>query len=154
MKKLIIVLLVLTACSAPNFDESEIRKQIMDVTQAYNLAWETLDMESVAQYHSDDFHYYWRGQLSVGTNAEFLEAYPEIMATTKEWKMTVLNPTVQVLGKDAAIVAFSVDTHLIATDGSVFDYGSGALSYVWNRINDEWKLAHIHESAKDKESEN
>ena len=48
---------------------------------------------------------------------------------------------------DIAIVSFEVlDVTLKLTDGSDFDYGKGAFTYVWIRGESGWKIAHIHES--------
>lgn len=33
-------------------------------------------------------------------------------------------------------------------EGRVSTRGSGALTYVWNRIDGDWKIVHIHESTK------
>jgi hypothetical protein len=40
------------------------------------------------------------------------------------------------------------DAESIGLDGTVSNHGSGALTYVWNKINGNWKIVLIHESAK------
>ena len=56
--------------------------------------------------------------------------------------------SVQVHNKDAAVTSFILKAESVGLDGTISNHGSGALTYVWNKINDEWKLIHIHESAK------
>ena len=131
-------------------DADMIRKEIIAMTNAYNKTWETVDMEKGAAWYSEDFKYYWHGTLTAGSNAEFIKNYKEIMSTTKEWSMEIDEIEVQVLGRNAAIIGFIItSTHLITTENQPFDYGTGAMTYVWKRIDGDWKLAHIHESPKD-----
>lgn len=158
MVKLNIFLLTLCMISLPSIgsgqtvqpDEEKIREEVISITHAYNKEWETVDMEKVAAFHTEDFKYYWHGTLSAGSNAAFIENYNDIMSTTKEWSMEIDDIEVQVLDRNAAVISFIItDTHLITTDNQPFDYGTGAMTYVWKRVEGVWKLAHIHESPKD-----
>jgi hypothetical protein len=56
--------------------------------------------------------------------------------------------SVQVTNKNGAVASFILKAESVGLDGTVSNHGSGALTYVWNKINGEWKLIHIHESAK------
>jgi ketosteroid isomerase-like protein len=53
-----------------------------------------------------------------------------------------------VWGQDAAVDSLLSNAESIGHDGSVSNHGSGALTYVWNRIDGDWKIVHIHESTK------
>ena len=120
------------------------------MTNAYNKTWETVDMVKVAAWHTEDFKYYWHDTLTAGSNAEFIENHQEIMSITKEWTMEIDEIEFQVIEGNAAIIAFLItSTHLITTENKLFDYGTGAMTYDWKRIDGNWKLAHIHESRKD-----
>ncbi len=106
-------------------------------------------MDNVAQFPSDNsLRYYRNMKLSVASNEEFKKLYTQIMKGTKSWKIEVSNPFVQVLSKNAAIVGFTGLAKLVTNDNQVLDVGTGAYTYVWQRINEKWKIVHIHESAK------
>lgn len=149
---LLSILLCLFACEQEKTSDAAIEQEIIDITNAYNQTWETVDMDLVAQFHAEDIRYYWHGFRAAASNEEFLEVFKEWMATTKVWKMEVENYDVQVLGKDLAIIGFnSSATTSILTNGEPYEYGTGALTYVWKRINGAWKIVHIHESALESE---
>ena len=149
---LYIALTILTSCQT-TFDKSEIEQEIIDMTNLYNRVWETVDMDSVATYHSDDLKYYWHGYLAANSNQEFVKELKRIMSATKEWSMKIDNLDVQVLDENTAIIGFnSTSSHLITNDNQEVDYGIGAFTYVWNRTNGVWKLVHIHESALEEDN--
>lgn len=147
MRYLVTFFICLASCQTA-IDKSEIEKEIIEITKTYNSVWETIDMDSVATYHSNDFKYYWHGNLTAESNEVFVKEYKRIMSTTKEWSMEVDDLDVQVLDENTAIVGFtSTSSHLITKDNQEFNYGIGAFTYVWNKKNGIWKLVHIHESA-------
>ncbi len=129
--------------------EQKTVQEILAITKRYNQTWETLDMNKVAQFHSDgSFRYYRNMKLSVESNEAFKQVYPGYMKDAKSWKMEVSNPVVQVLSKNAAVIGFTGKAELITKDNIVMDSGTGAYTYVWQKINGQWKIVHIHESAK------
>ncbi|MDX1685506.1 MAG: nuclear transport factor 2 family protein [Saprospiraceae bacterium] len=131
-----------------------IANDIIGLTSDYNMAWESLDMDSVATFHSEDFTYYWKGSLSVTSNKAFVEGYKKIMSNAAKWTMYIDNLQVQVLDENNVIIGFDIsETELILKDGTELDYGIGAMTYFWHRRDGEWKLVHIHESAKEKDTE-
>ena len=154
----VILVILIFAFNSPSSSGQDsmmkIASDIMSLTSDYNLAWESLDMDSVATFHSEDFIYYWRGVLSVSNNKEFLEEYRKIMSDAAEWSMDYDNLQVQVLDENNAVIGFDVtDTRFILKDGTEYEYGIGAMSYFWHRRDGEWKLVHIHESAKEESAE-
>jgi ketosteroid isomerase-like protein len=143
------LLLIATSCAQKESPES-IQKQIEDVTTRYNKSWESLDIEKIAAFHSGKSFLYWSsGGLSCGTNEEFRKVFGNILPMMKKWTIKeISNSSVQVLGEDAAVASLLLDAESIGQDGSVSNHGSGALTYVWNRIDGDWKIVHIHESTK------
>ena len=130
-------------------ETDKIVEEILAITDKYNRTWETINMLKVAEFHSDSsFRYYRNMKLSVGSNDEFKKMYPQILKGTKSFKMKVENPVVQVLSKDAALIGFTALAELITLDNKVLDIGTGAYTYVWKKIDGQWKIVHIHESAK------
>lgn len=147
---LIIIILICRITYAQTDKETEkIIDEILVMTDKYNQTWGTINMLKVAEFHSDSsFRYYRNMKLSVGSNEEFKKVYLQIMKGTKSFKMKIENPVVQVLGKDAALIGFTAIAELITLDNKVLDVGTGAYTYVWKKINGQWKMVHIHESAK------
>ncbi|MBK9632247.1 MAG: nuclear transport factor 2 family protein [Saprospiraceae bacterium] len=130
-------------------ESQQIVGEILFATEKYNKTWETLDMEKVAQYHSDSsFRYYRNMKLGVGSNDEFKKQMPKYMNALKSWKMEVSNPVVQVLDKNAAVIGFTGKAEMVTKDHKISDFGTGAYTYVWKKLNDEWRIVHIHESTK------
>lgn len=153
MKLISIFIVLLMTCDityGQTKNETEkIVDEILAVTNKYNQTWGTINMLKVAEFHSDSsFRYYRNMELSVGSNAEFKKLYPQILKGTKSFKMKVENPVVQVLAEDAALIGFTAIAELITHDNKVLDVGTGAYTYVWKKTGGQWKIVHIHESAK------
>jgi hypothetical protein len=153
MKHIILLAFLLTIhpiiFSQTNNETQKIAEEILSITDKYNKTWETLNMENVAQFHSDSsFRYYRNMKLAVSSNDEFKKLMPLYMKTTKSWKIEVSDAVVQVLDKNAAVIGFTGKAEMITTDNKVSDFGSGAYTYVWKKTDGQWKIIHIHESAK------
>jgi hypothetical protein len=153
MKSISIFIVIILTChityGQTDKKTDKIVEEILAITEKYNQTWETINMLKVADFHSDSsFRYYRNMKLSVGSNEEFKKLYPQILKGTKSFKMKVENPVVQVLAKEAALIGFTALGELITVDNKVLDIGTGAYTYVWKKINGQWKIVHIHESAK------
>lgn len=153
MKVISLFTIILVSCRI-SYGQSEnetqqIISEILTVTDRYNKTWETVNMLKVAEFHSDSsFRYYRNMELSVGNNEEFRKMYPQILKGTKSFKIQILNPVVQVLSLDAALIGFTAVAELITQDNKILDIGTGAYTYVWKKIDGQWKIVHIHESTK------
>ena len=153
MKSISIFTVIILTCQI-TFGQSEketkkIVEEILAITDKYNETWGTINMFKVAGFHSDSsFRYYRNMKLSVGSNEEFKKVYPQILKGTKRFTMKVEDPVVQVLAKDAALIGFTAIAELITFDDKVLDIGTGAYTYVWKKIDGQWKIVHIHESGK------
>ena len=130
-------------------DDQKLAKEIIAVTRKYLATWDTLDMIDVAKFHSNkSFRYYRNGSLAVGSNEEFKKMFSEWMKETKTLTGIEFNdPVVQVLSKDTVIIGFIGAAKVVLTNGKE-ELESGASTYVWQKINKEWKIVNIHESKK------
>ena len=149
--KIIFLLFLLVTTSCTRKDSTDlIKKKIVDLTKQYNKTWETLDVEKIAAYHSNESFLYWgHGELVCTSNVQFRKVFSEILPMMRKWTVKETSHfSVQVHTKDAAVTSFILKAESVGLDGTISNHGSGALTYVWNKINDEWKLIHIHESAK------
>ena len=142
-------MLVTTSCTRKDSHEL-IKKQIVDLTKQYNQTWETLDVEKIAAYHSNESFLYWgHGELVCTSNVQFRKVFSGILPMMRKWTVKETSRfSVQVLNKDAAVTSFILKAESVGLDGTISNHGSGALTYVWNKLNGKWKLIHIHESAK------
>ena len=127
--------------------ETSIADTLLAITEAYNAAWEALDLGRLSAYHADDFTYYRQGVVQSASQAEFEKAYHDDVATqiTGYWA-DASDMWVEVLGPDAGLVAFVFRGGVQTPDGAKWDY-DGALTYAYERRDDEWRIVHIHESA-------
>ena len=152
--KCITIFAVISLVSRYTFGQTDketqkIVQEILTITEKYNQTWGTIDMNKVAEFHSDSsFRYYRNMQLSVGSNEEFKKLYPQYLKGTKSWTIQIKNRVVQVLAENAAVIGFTGKATLISDDNKVSDVGTGAYTYVWKKTNGQWKIVHIHESAK------
>jgi len=130
-------------------ESQRIVEEILSITEKYNKTWETLDMEKVATFHSDSsFRYYRNMRSGIKSNDDFKKLMPQYMEVIKSWKMEIRNPVVQVLCENAAVIGFIGKAEMIDKDNKSSDSGSGAYTYIWKKINGEWKIVHIHESTR------
>ena len=144
-----VLVLFITSCNHDDPNDSIIKEKVLDLTNEYNKVWETLDVEKIAAFHSNEsFVYYWHGDLASSSNDHFRKLFPDILSTIKGWSIKKTSPPlVQVLNKQSAIVSFTLEAEVIGLDGSRSNE-AGALSYIWKKINDQWKIVHIHDSPK------
>ena len=127
--------------------ESAISEALLSTTAAYNAAWEALDFEQIAKFHAADFTYYRRGVVDSESNDDFARAYHENVATRISGYWAAASDTwVKVLGSNAGIVAFVFRGGVETPDGAKHSY-DGALTYVFERSDGQWRITHIHESA-------
>lgn len=150
MKNIFLFIILFTTSCTHNDSNEAVKKQILDLTTQYTKTWETLDVEKIAAYHSNESFLYWgRGELVCASNVQFRKVFSEILPMMRRWTVKETSRfSVQVHNKDAAVTSFILEAESVGQDGTVSNHGSGALTYVWNKINGEWKLIHIHESAK------
>ena len=128
--------------------EGAVADTVLALTEAYNAAWEALDPEAILAFHPDDLRYYYRGSGGMSSKAAFEGVLrEEILPAMRSWSMGVVDPHVEVLGPDAAVVSFAFDTDVVGASGRPYDYRSGALTYVFERRGGSWKIVLMHESA-------
>ena len=123
------LILFLASCSGNKHDDSQIKNQIIDIIKHCNSVWETLHVDSIAEFHSDkSFAYYWHGELASDNNDQFRKLFSSILSTTKEWSMKTLQPVVQVINEDAAIISFTFRAESTEMNGTESNE-TGALTY-------------------------
>src|SRR6188768_3677718 len=134
MKNIFLFLLLFTNSCTRNDSYESVKKQILDLTTHYNKTWETLDVEKIAAYHSNENFLYWgRGELVCASNVQFRKVFGQILPMMRKWTVKETSSfSVQVLNKDAAVTSFILKAESVGQDGTISNHGSGALTYVWN----------------------
>ena len=142
---LLIVILIMSSCSSNN---NSIEKEVINLTNEYLKTWETLDVEKIAAFHSDEnLIYYWHGELASKSNDHFRQLFTDILSSTREWSIKTSKPVVQVINEHAAIISFIGEAESTEKNGTK-SKETGASTYVWMKNDGKWKIVHIHESAK------
>ena len=141
--------LFLGACtqldSAPRSPESELALQdtILALAEEYNAAWGSLDVGRIVQYHGAGFEYYWFDQR---ISADFAETLGEIwLAETQAYSIEMVEPDVEILGADAAVISFRFNDRQLYDSGDVVTT-QGALGYIFERRDSGWEIVRIHHS--------
>lgn len=124
-------------------DSSEIAlgNEIRLLALNWMQAWTDLDANKMAELHDSELAYFWRGKPD--SSEDFLDAFENFVvpnAPEEPVIYEVLNLNVQVLGSDVAIAAFNFHEKLQDEDSGA------AVSLVFVRRDDGWKIIHAHES--------
>lgn len=113
----------------------------IEAIRNYHAAWEALDFEEVASFHTDDFEYLFF------TDLEESDAFPDIlsefwMAGVIEYEVNEDAFRVLIIEPDHAHVTLLVSDRSIYQDGSVART-TGSMTYLL-RKEDEWKIRRLH----------
>jgi ketosteroid isomerase-like protein len=122
--------------------ERAIADTIQTLTEAYNDAWETLDIEAIMDFHGAGFEYYW---FDIKAEGDFGAILGDWLSETVEFTWQVSEPSVEVLGGDAAVISFLFKDRVVFRSGSVAET-RGAMSYVFEQRDDNWEIVRVHQS--------
>lgn len=117
---------------------------LLALAQDMDVAWRTEGAEAFLAHFSDDSYYYWRG-LGMPKSV-FREVFAREMGEGTEEKTSLINPQVRVLGHGAALVSFEFRGSATGTDGETLEDVAKAVSFVFRRDGDAWKVVLAHES--------
>jgi uncharacterized protein (TIGR02246 family) len=115
---------------------------VLTLAREWLDAWNELDADRMLQFYDEDLLYYWRGRPM--TYEQFEAAVYEHIIPNESYSIEMTNPHVQVLGADAAVVAFNWRDK--ADPRNEAQAPRAAVSLIFERRGGEWKIAHIHES--------
>lgn len=145
----LLVGLVLGACARsdaagrPAESETGLKDTILTLAREYNEAWGSLDVGAIVRFHGEGFEYYW---FDESISADFPETVGEIwLAETEAYSIEMIDPSVEILGQDAAVISFRF------RDRQLYDSGDevttqGALAYILERRSGSWEIVRIHHS--------
>ncbi|KAK9696435.1 Calcium/calmodulin dependent protein kinase II association domain [Popillia japonica] len=76
-------------------------------------------------------------------------AFDNVISKRKHMKIRVINPTVKLLGDDAACIAYIRLTQSMDPDGKVYICQTEE-TRVWQKKDNKWVNVHVHRSGNDK----
>jgi len=126
--------------------DENLKEEILKITNSYNRAWESLDWEEVSKYHDTDILYYWRGKKGPSNKIEFDKLLQGLFSRMNSYSHKMIDPQLQILNDTAVVISHEVDGDYVGKDGIRVNY-DGALTYVFQRKEDGWKIVLIHESS-------
>ena len=109
----------------------------------FNNAYETNDLERYFGYYTDDAEAYWYGER-IDMKA-YYENWKELIASGNGVrKNTVSDAKFQVLAGGKVVVASFFVHNVTHYPDDVVDEGTYFESEVWQKIDGEWKVVHLH----------
>lgn len=124
-------------------EERAIADTLQTLTEQVDAAFEALDPQPYLAYYSDDAHFYYDGSHLPAK--EFEEVVRQEMAKYRKFSTTVMDPQVEVLGRDAGVVSFRYRGRAADTAGNSQKL-TAAVTVVFERRNGEWRVVQAHES--------
>lgn len=123
--------------------ESAIADSVRSLTEETLATWNELNPEPYLDYYSEDLHFYYQG--SHLPRNKFEEVVRKQMDLYQEFTTEMSDPQVEVLGPDASVVSFKYKGTAVDTAGNP-DSLDAALTVIFERRNDGWKIVQAHES--------
>ena len=123
--------------------DATIADSTLSMAVMYKGAWEQRRPELVSQFHSEDFVYYWNGERA--DDEVHAALHGEALFGLEEYGIEMIDPDVQVLGPDEAVVSFRYRHRESNSSGSVRE-SEGAMRYVFERRNRVWKIVRVVQS--------
>lgn len=144
--------LMLTACSTPPSGLSDVEKEgvtseVQEAMGELRRYYAESRWDSVSTFYSDspDFRVYENGELqypSAEAVRTALEAFPAGTRLETEFLETEIRP----LSRHIALVGTRYETTMLDPSGSLFSW-SGALTMVWIKESESWRIINSHSSS-------
>jgi hypothetical protein len=152
-RQLLLTLSVLLVCTghgaAQRFDPVVSRSgdTLMARTQQWVDTWNNKDLEGMRRLHAADIG---RQRYGIGhgfTTVEWLlKELRDKNFWGLSWSLRIVDPEVRMLGGDAGLVSFRLLGTETPTEGPAHPF-SAAFSVVFQRIQGEWRIVHVHDSS-------
>lgn len=124
-------------------ESTTVADSIRVLTNNLAASWERLDPDEYLGWFASDLVFYFEGQR-VG-RSEFDASVNAAMRALRSSTFEILDPHVQILAKDVATISFRLREVMVDTTGATTDL-RGALTLIWSRRADGWKVVLAHES--------
>lgn len=128
---------------AAGFDEAAVEREVREQVAELVEAWGSLDPDRYLDLFSSDSHWLYEG---VPIDPEMLDGMVRsYMGSHAEAEYAWEDTSVEVLGPDAALFAGTFSLRQVDKAGKESS-DQGAVTFVLERRNGQWKVVHAHES--------
>jgi len=125
-----------------------IEKKLREAIHTLSIGCETLDIELAFQVFSNSPDF-----LMMGTDGAlcdyqtYLNNNISYLMTCSNFKLTTFKEEIRVLNRDMAIFAWAYGAEATLKTGERDIVENAGATFVFNKVNDEWKVVHYHESS-------
>jgi hypothetical protein len=129
-------------------EEEKIRNELQEAVSALIAGCEALDMEVAFGAFSSSPEF-----LMMGTDGSlcdyqtYLRNNIDYLMTCSRFELTTLGQEIRILNRDVAIFSWAYKAEATLTTGERDIVEKAGASFVFNRVNEEWKVVYYHESS-------
>lgn len=116
---------------------------VLGLTERLADAWVALDADRFLGWFAEDFDFYFEGAR--GEPAVFAAGVRATMDVLTSTTFDISDPRITPLGPDAAAISFMLHEELHLGTGESEELNA-AVSLVWLRTSDGWRIVSMHES--------
>jgi hypothetical protein len=129
-------------------EKEEIEKELREAISTLIMGCEALDMKLAFQAFSDSPDF-----LMMGTDGSlcdyqtYLENNISYLMTCSSFKLTTFKDEIRILNRDMAIFSWAYGAEAILKTGELDIVEKAGASFVFSKVNNEWKVVYYHESS-------
>lgn len=143
-----IALGLLVSCQ-PGFDNDKVKTEIEDRFEAFVTDMNTLSVEELRDFYSDDARFYWveDGQIQYSNKQVLFQSLTGLLQSLKSSNMKMLKLKVEVLDAESAILYAEYEQAMALKSGFTFDI-NGAMTVLLQKEEGVWRFLTGHSSSK------
>jgi hypothetical protein len=129
-------------------EKERIENELQEAVNSLIAGCEALDMELAFGAFSDSADF-----LMMGTDGSlcdyqtYLRNNVDYLLTCSIFKLTTLEQEIRVLNRDVAVLSWAYKAEATLKTGERDVVEKAGASFVFGRVNDEWKVVYYHESS-------
>lgn len=134
-----------------NLSESEKNRIKKEIEEAFNtiiIGCESFDMELAFKVFNNSPDFYMVGpDCSICDYQTYIENNKNYFKECSDFKLTTLNKKIKYLGSDMVFFTWVYKAEATLKTGGKDIFEKAAASFLFKKINDEWKVIYYHEAA-------
>jgi ketosteroid isomerase-like protein len=129
-------------------DKDQIKKEVSAVFANMVTSYEQLNMEAMLKYYWDspDFIYVNADGTTI-EQKDLKKTFEEVYKTFGALKIITAREEYRILKKDIVLCLWLGKSEANMKDGSLITYNTDAVSFLFQKINEEWKVIYQSESS-------
>lgn len=131
-----------------NSEREKIKNELHDAIHNLIVGCEALDMERAFEIFSPSSEF-----LMMGTDGTLCDYQTYInnninyLMTCTSFKLTTFREEIRILDRATAIFSWAYRAEAVLKTGEKDIFENAGASFVFNKVNDEWKVVYYHESS-------